>query len=577
MVNRKSQRGYEDKPKTTYPDYVWQGAWSVESALQLLESGSPSISVDRIKLTPNEGAEIAAALARNETCEAFFLNKNSMEDATDFAAKAFADALRVNRSLVYFCLQSIPIGREGTRALTEAMKHNTSILSFNLHGCSIPETCHEFFLDMFHHNKTVLRMNLYGNSLRGASNYRDIDEHMERNKRLRKEAVAKYETAFHYAMEHGSHAPWRRAKLMVIGQGRAGKTATVRSLMGEEFDPNGESTLGISLSRTNVHGEHWKKDTSSETGHSITAATRLAIKIKSDENGAAFTQFNSHLQANSEGGDSVNNEDRFSLPINTGQTYPNADSRTYAHVVSALNLGEKSQQVDEEKASEEKAKKFEKSLRIFAHEASRPDDFVDFTIWDYGGQKVFYSLHHLFLTEFGVYLLVFDMREILKNEKKALEYLGFWLNSVRLHAAGAPLLLIGSFADQIKSMDDIKRVNLVIQDFTASGEKYPQVVMNEDESLFFFPIDNTGAAGVDIDHIRQTITKVTAKQAFVHNETPIRWLTTLDALCASDTRSWYSLGEVKAVAKGKGVMSASEVTEMLKLFHSLGVVSVGYM
>ncbi|GBG16291.1 Leucine-rich repeat serine/threonine-protein kinase 1, partial [Hondaea fermentalgiana] len=30
---------------------------------------------------------------------------------------------------------------------------------------------------------------------------------------------------------------------------------------------------------------------------------------------------------------------------------------------------------------------------------------VSFSIWDYGGQKVFYALHHIFLTDKGLYLV----------------------------------------------------------------------------------------------------------------------------------------------------------------------------
>ena len=30
--------------------------------------------------------------------------------------------------------------------------------------------------------------------------------------------------------------PWRRGRLVLLGQGRAGKTSTVRSLVGEPFD-----------------------------------------------------------------------------------------------------------------------------------------------------------------------------------------------------------------------------------------------------------------------------------------------------------------------------------------------------
>ena len=65
---------------------------------------------------------------------------------------------------------------------------------------------------------------------------------------------------------------------------------------------------------------------------------------------------------------------------------------------------------------------------------------------DYGGQKVFYSLHHLFLTKNGVYLLIFDLRQVLDSDaENAFAYLSFWLNVVWLHAPNTPVLLVGTF------------------------------------------------------------------------------------------------------------------------------------
>ena len=49
---------------------------------------------------------------------------------------------------------------------------------------------------------------------------------------------------------HGDKGKWMRAKLMIVGQGRAGKTATVRSLLGKAFDSSLDSTIGASLSQT---------------------------------------------------------------------------------------------------------------------------------------------------------------------------------------------------------------------------------------------------------------------------------------------------------------------------------------
>jgi len=52
------------------------------------------------------------------------------------------------------------------------------------------------------------------------------------------------------------------------------------------------------------------------------------------------------------------------------------------------------------------------------------------------------AMHHVFLTRYGVYLLAFDMREILTNTDQAISDLKFWLNSVELHAPDAPVVLV---------------------------------------------------------------------------------------------------------------------------------------
>lgn len=59
--------------------------------------------------------------------------------------------------------------------------------------------------------------------------------------------------AFIKALTEDQNGPWRRSKLMVIGQGRAGKSATVRSLLGQTFEPNLPSTVGAHVSQSVVH------------------------------------------------------------------------------------------------------------------------------------------------------------------------------------------------------------------------------------------------------------------------------------------------------------------------------------
>ena len=44
--------------------------------------------------------------------------------------------------------------------------------------------------------------------------------------------------------------PWRRSRLSIVGQGRAGKTSFFRSLLGEAFDSAQQSTPGLHTSET---------------------------------------------------------------------------------------------------------------------------------------------------------------------------------------------------------------------------------------------------------------------------------------------------------------------------------------
>lgn len=64
------------------------------------------------------------------------------------------------------------------------------------------------------------------------------------------------------------------SKLMVVGEGGAGKTATVRSLLGKRFDPIWNSTVGIDLSATQT-GVSWVEQT---TQSQTTALLHNALK-----------------------------------------------------------------------------------------------------------------------------------------------------------------------------------------------------------------------------------------------------------------------------------------------------------
>ena len=120
------------------------------------------------------------------------------------------------------------------------------------------------------------------------------------------------------------------------------------------------------------------------------------------------------------------------------------------------------------------------------------------SVWDYGGQKVFQVIQHMYMPRMGVYALVFDVTHLLclctdpnhnhnlddmrEQKEDALHYLHFWLHSINTHAieqgeAAAeasrekrcpPVVLVGTHVDSIKGRGDydelLKKANQILID-----------------------------------------------------------------------------------------------------------------
>eukprot|EP01113_Clastostelium_recurvatum_P022441 TRINITY_DN2678_c0_g1_i3.p1 TRINITY_DN2678_c0_g1~~TRINITY_DN2678_c0_g1_i3.p1 ORF type:complete len:2207 (+),score=796.21 TRINITY_DN2678_c0_g1_i3:224-6844(+) len=67
---------------------------------------------------------------------------------------------------------------------------------------------------------------------------------------------------------------------------------------------------------------------------------------------------------------------------------------------------------------------------------------INFSIWDFAGQEVYYSTHQFFLSQRSLYIIVFNM--MLGDETSRLEY---WLQSIKVAAKTAPVVIVGTHAD----------------------------------------------------------------------------------------------------------------------------------
>ena len=157
------------------------------------------------------------------------------------------------------------------------------------------------------------------------------------------------------------------------------------------------------------------------------------------------------------------------------------------------------------------------------------------------------------------------------------EYLRFWLNSVRLHAPSAPILLVGTFYDKIRRSSrgtPLKSIDQSLEEALHLSKRREQqkLVYNDADSLNFFPLDNRarGPEQFGIVNIRDTIDETTRTQPFVHEEISSHWVSTIDVLTGRGV-PYMKLEEVSKIADEVN-MTSKEVDGMLRLFHELGVI-----
>ncbi|XP_033757849.1 uncharacterized protein LOC117340203 isoform X2 [Pecten maximus] len=88
------------------------------------------------------------------------------------------------------------------------------------------------------------------------------------------------------------------------------------------------------------------------------------------------------------------------------------------------------------------------------------------TIYDFGGEKIFYNTHHCLLSSDMIFMLVFDVAMCLdpETEEKGYERIEFWLRSIATYAIDKteseigtpPILLIGSHMDLVSGTEEEK-------------------------------------------------------------------------------------------------------------------------
>ena len=231
---------------------------------------------------------------------------------------------------------------------------------------------------------------------------------------------------------------------------------------------------------------------------------------------------------------------------------------------------------------------------------SREEEPLRINLLDFGGQKAFYSLHSLYLTRYSVYLVVFNMqwlvgpaadevgRDGMTKRASCFSFLTFWLNSIYLHAKAAddsvaPILLVGTHGDRIRSAAEHEAISSMIHDRFKASPVFSSVIPLKQGTagsgrglLWFFPVDNTKSSADEcIEKMKAAVQECLKKEEYLKRKVPLPWLRALDAVQATK-QPHISLDAVMAIAQQSGLPVTQlpledEVLRMLKYFSELGL------
>ena len=418
---------------------------------------------------------------------------------------------------------------------------------------------------------------------------------------------------------------------MIIGQARTGKTSLKKSLKGELFDPNEESTEGIETdpSYFKVTTDIWRtgrngEDTEIEPeflidrqlaqklfkglkekerlGDPSTSGTKPSVKdfqvVEPSEANSPTTESSGESRSNRlepSLQDSKAVENAKAPSLRTEVSVELEELKTSSLVTEQIESDPSPQDSkDHQKVPENVAAWVEKLLKE-NKEFMEGDDMYS-VIWDFGGQSVFYDTHPIFLTEKAIYILTCDLScdpyqradapvkqgryEYIEDtdcRKTNFDYLDFWMSSI--------YSLVGNNTNRQE---------------TSSSETFPAVFLacthadkpytkkgNPSQKIFgalrkiygsllkdVFLVDNTKSGSNDecegVKELREKVRSVAAKLPQMEQEIPLKWLRYEKVLylMRKEGREKISIEDARKIASDKcGIDGEENFRTALNFLH----------
>jgi GTPase SAR1 family protein len=363
---------------------------------------------------------------------------------------------------------------------------------------------------------------------------------------------------------------WNRSKIMLVGEGRAGKTALARALLGKPFECDSVSTCGIDQFTVNCSVLQSQSQKWVECGEQESALDAALASIV-DDNAVLRTSIASVPASDA------------SHPVER-PVFPRFHEFT-RNIFGLISAGQKPSKDREPDASSEHITSslvHEHSESVFRTLCSGTlmRSGIEISLYDFGGQSVFHSIHPFFLTRLGAYLVVFDMNWFYNNPdgsfnpSQALLQLSFWINSVvmstRLDGKVSPLFLVGTHKDQVPSATAHAEISQAITASFGSSMAWSAIIENSAEQLVFFPVDSVrGFSDRSVMHLTHKVESSLVESEHFKQKRPLSWFQGLDNL-KSLGKSTVPYVEARRILSAGGITDG-DIDIALEFYRDMGM------
>ncbi|XP_033095531.1 uncharacterized protein LOC117100089 [Anneissia japonica] len=205
----------------------------------------------------------------------------------------------------------------------------------------------------------------------------------------------------------------------------------------------------------------------------------------------------------------------------------------------------------------------------------RNESYLDarLSLWDFAGQQMYYSTHHLFMPKQGVYLILFNAVEAVMNPDKQIKRLQFWLQSVAMHAdvENVVVLLIGTRRESVHDKTDLLYFSTLAK--AKLYKRFSKLIVFHPLGNIVFYVENLLSTDKEINTLREVIYNEVQNMKYFQEKFLIKYLLFNEILNKFRQQTCIIIGlneileEVKSTCK---IMSQNQLRQFLEFFDRAG-------